>query len=432
MMSSIGPVNLSHIRHSPLWDERIFRVWPERQRDGALHIGSDTDEEGDKLEERGNDEQEEVQSDEPRERENDDEDEEVHSDEPDEGQHNDGEAAEGDAAAADGSSDVDDSSIWAPEENGESDDDMTRDDESYDDDYDALWDGSPVARAVSNPRSTRSDPGASQGEARRRQGYYTEFSRIGFFQYGQSALGGSKSEAALRIHVTVVMEFLDWNNSEVERWANKLVPAAASVDFFAEMVLERAEALPDFLVYLDTKHLAPDTQRNKLCKLQFVATWIMCLQRADDGKRRAKSIDIQEFITNVKVLRTMLKQRAPVCKDVSTTVLPPGGLHQLQDAVAAVSERLQYQFQEINVEDFACSRATYDLLLSCIASMLYVNGVQGRKGALGKLTLSDGSKMASEGHAMSTQFKTRHTFGFQPVSVTTPDDHAILNLYLTK
>lgn len=430
-MSSIGPVNLSHIRHSPLWDERIFRVWPERQRDGASPLSSDAEEEeevySDESEDRENDEEDEVvYSDEPEGRENEEE-KEVHSDEPQE-QDNDGDAEQGDAAD---SSDVDDSSIWAPTENGESDDDMTRDDESYDDDHDALAE-SPTARAVTNPRSTRSDPGASQGEARRRQAYYTEFSRIGFFQYGQSALGGRKLEATLRLHVTVFMEFLDWHNTEVERWANKLVPVEASVDFFAEMVLERADTLPDFVVYLEAKHLAPDTQRNKLCKLAFVATWIMCLHRADNGKRRAKSIDIEEFITNVKVLRTMLKQRAPVCKDVSTTVLPPGGLHQLQDAVAAVSERLQYQFQDISIEDFACSRATYDLLMSCIAAMLYVNGVQGRKGALGKLTLSDGSRMASEGHVMSTQFKTRHTFGFQPVSVTTPEDHAILNLYLTK
>lgn len=134
-----------------------------------------------------------------------------------------------------------------------------------------------------------------------------------------------------------------------------------------------------------------------------------------------KSIDISSlFLIFGNIAKNLKKQiKREDCNKtmkqlVSDRELPKDGLislvRQLRSEEAWITTFIQ-QFQSSPVLDKIC----YEKFLRILFASIYVFAPQGRVGGIADLKLQQGVELVETGQTMTTSFKTRYYFGYQPI-----------------
>jgi hypothetical protein len=94
---------------------------------------------------------------------------------------------------------------------------------------------------------------------------------------------------------------------------------------------------------------------------------------------------------------------------------PEGGLLQLQNVIR--TDKRQWVETLVRANSRPTNRSQYNRYMNLLSASLYCFSCQGRVGAIEDLTLSQGEELLLEGVVLSTKFKTRAKFGYQPVTL---------------
>jgi hypothetical protein len=175
----------------------------------------------------------------------------------------------------------------------------------------------------------------------------------------------------------------------------------------------------DYVTYLQNERImTPSTICGHLDALFHYFKWVAWHSDKRTSFKDDPITCVGDLIRSCR--RQALKQRRRDESDRSMRVqvvnmsLPPDGF---QGLLRILDGRTQWAFSCKDISAIDIDKRIYDDYLSVMFSNLYCKVPQGRVGGLMNIKLWQFTEIESQGHTMSTKFKTMSKYGLQPVVV---------------
>jgi hypothetical protein len=202
----------------------------------------------------------------------------------------------------------------------------------------------------------------------------------------------------------------------------------------------------DYALYLEnTKSFSASTVCNHLYDIIEVSRWVGYFRSTNDDLNCTIATDLPKinlggFDATAKAIRRAYgkKRKEQVSQislesEVANRRLPIEGLKTLIECVQGdmtwfngLKDRILKSDSE---NDFVLEEATYKHFMQLLFASLYVFSVNGRCGGIEDMRLMQGEELVHKGFANSKVFKTRSTFGYQPVTVS-KQSKRLLKIYV--
>ena len=141
--------------------------------------------------------------------------------------------------------------------------------------------------------------------------------------------------------------------------------------------------------------------------------------------RKLKGADYLGFFAVVKMMRKNISKRRreegsskSMQDEVYMRHLPEGGFPALQEVVLMEYLRLTREVEKELGEYGKIKKKTYNEVSQLVISAFYVLMPQGRVGGFEGLTMEHIPALLAQGHTLSTTFKTKAKYGYQPIIAT--------------
>jgi len=242
----------------------------------------------------------------------------------------------------------------------------------------------------------------------------------------------NKSDTNIKSILKRAVGFLGWFAKQ------NMSRKTATFELIKDFLKNYYECLPDYYVYLsEILRLKPSTVVNYNEDLLFFFTWFVMFR---EGRRESCYIKIPTLFAFNLLVKSMRKvytklrkvERSNAANSIEELIKarkwPKHGLAQLYKAVA--DEKRDWLRVLISSGCTIC-KSTYNMFMQLLGSSAYVSSPQGRIGAIENLTLNDVLTLilTDEESVLSDAFKTRASFGYQPVTGS-PIFLELLRVYL--
>jgi hypothetical protein len=239
---------------------------------------------------------------------------------------------------------------------------------------------------------------------------------VHYKRYLMTPMGGKFQEAQANQAIHQVTSWIQWTFQETKR--RQMVEG--EIEKFVKRVIIRKVGLLNGWCDAVCEELKASTVINYLNAVAKFAEWYTSFNPAH--LRHLRGADYLGFLGVVKMMRKELvkaRKREDSPKTMQDEVfklhLPEDGLPALQAEVLKDYERLKTELEEKNGR---VRKGIYNEFIQLVIAAFYVLMPQGRVGGFESLTMEHVDDLISQGHTMSTTFKTRAKYGYQPIIAT--------------
>jgi hypothetical protein len=222
--------------------------------------------------------------------------------------------------------------------------------------------------------------------------------------------------------------FINW--SYIKENKVPITPTVAKVSEWAGLLIgQKYDLLLQYSSFLQNQQrLAPTTVRNYISDIESCCVWVTVFAPSSFRQSVSSFEGITRVAQLVRTNQAQLNRRKrshiTMAEKVRLSQLPPGGLRDLQQAVAKElpwARSVRHQ----NIDDVA-----YGRFMQVMFAALYVFSPNGRQSGVVDIKLQQVDEFLAQYFTTSTQFKTHSKFGYQPVTLETIS-HELLSRYVT-
>ena len=211
-----------------------------------------------------------------------------------------------------------------------------------------------------------------------------------------------------------------------------------------KLIKENYHLLGEYAVYLEyEREIKTSTIGTIFSEISKAVKWHALFHQHRNKKFKVKPEELHGFNEVVKSLRKGFKRNSKLIKALSSLRnitynmhLPEGSssveqLRLLQNGITKNSEWVVAFERDLLSAPMQLEKGSYDNFMRMLFSAMYVFSAQGRVSAIQSLTYAQGSELFEKCMVLSSKFKTKGKFGFQPVVL---DGYAITlyNIYWCK
>lgn len=174
-------------------------------------------------------------------------------------------------------------------------------------------------------------------------------------------------------------------------------------------------AIQEYSTYLSEKRLlTPETIMNFMGDLVRCFAWMCLFAPADIKQPMGNNAGIANVVQIVRETQSSRQRRDrstshTLDEKVRLRLAPAKGLKELRDAVVSALPWTKKQKTWVKV--------SYQHFMEVLFSALYLFSPNGRPGGVQSLTLAQGNDLLEHAYTTTAEFKTRSTYGFQPVTI---------------
>jgi hypothetical protein len=247
----------------------------------------------------------------------------------------------------------------------------------------------------------------------------------GFRCFLRGILGGLNTESNADIIIMRMVLMIQWT-----RQIHSV--AVSTIDWLKELIKNKYIRVSDYADYmLDVRLRAPATIKVVMLNVKKLCTWFVTYRVGLPTCKPKYLIPMIDLLSSLSTkFRQMLKHdRSAVTVNtlISANKMPQNGMADLRGAVIQGIEWVEANQGVIVLAD---DKVVYETFLAVLICGLYVTAPQGRVGGLQSLTIDQIDELTSKGYALTNQFKTQSTFGYQAVVVAT-SMHKFVDIYMT-
>ena len=228
--------------------------------------------------------------------------------------------------------------------------------------------------------------------------------------------GGSFAESDAKQAVQRVAAWIEFTSQEV----NKRSIIGGEIKGFVKKAITRHFAVLDGWCDSLSRDKKAGTVINYLNAVAKFCLWYSVFNPAK--LKNMKGADYLGFSAVVKMMRKNLsksrkEQGNPKTMkyEVFMRHLPEGGFPALQEVVIKEYNRLKQEVEGRLKERSGVPKKTYNEFAQLAISAFYVFMPQGRVGGFEGLTMDKIPELLAQGHTLSTTFKTKAKYGYQPI-----------------
>ncbi len=243
--------------------------------------------------------------------------------------------------------------------------------------------------------------------------------------HAKATYGGGKSNETIKSLVFRVANFLCWTYHHIHK---SYLPVTQWCQWVSELLSTQYPVLAKYCSSLEMElQLMPSTILTYLSDTKYFMKWFSVFRTVGAPDLTSFSFDamacaVAKGYTKLRKNNTL--KHCSLEKAIQDRKLPEGGLEELQGIVRDAMHVEDWDQKEVTPKNY---REFVELVLAAI----YVFSAQGRFSAVSMLKYSQALEMLECGQAMSTEFKTNKTYGYQPVTLHSFSKN-LLTVYIEK
>jgi hypothetical protein len=256
-----------------------------------------------------------------------------------------------------------------------------------------------------------------------------QFKVSGYNEFSTGLVGGHKTPVEVNLAIKRVTHYLVWVYYKIykEEMDFKTINI---IDWLTTAITDHYDLLAVYANRMETvQGRRAATVVKHMSVLLYVARWVAHFKQRETNV----NINLTSYEMVVKAVNKAYTRKAKhdlTIRDmeyqITHRLLPQGGLKALMVCVIGDLNVIEEQGVEFNAID----KAQYNLFLELLFASVYVCAPQGRIGGLMNMKVKHNRDILLTGYALVKEFKTRITYGYQPVLIP-QEASSIYNIYVT-
>lgn len=240
--------------------------------------------------------------------------------------------------------------------------------------------------------------------------------------HAKATYGGGKKKESVKSLIYRVANFLCWSHLSIKQ---SHLDSADWTKWVTSLMATHYPVLAKYCASLEHEVLLmPSTILTYLSDMKYFMKWFSIFRTV--GIEAGNAFNFNAMACAVakgynKLRKNLTLRHRSLETAIEDRKLPAGGLEELQAIVRTTAPQ-----SIAAVEPDMLTPTTYRHYMELLLAAIYVFSAQGRFAAVSTLTNAQAQEMLDQGKVMSTDFKTNHTYGYQPVTL-----HAFSRMLLT-
>jgi hypothetical protein len=246
-----------------------------------------------------------------------------------------------------------------------------------------------------------------------------QFKDAGLSTYLTSSIGGGKNQLQINSIIKRTVDCILWCTGKIKDGETDLKENSI-LSLLKDLIFNHYRLILDYATFLEiSKVKAPSTVCNYFYEIASVSKWLKYFSSSD-----SRCVDLTGFNMVISSIKKSYKRKMKITRtdhDLAQCIqnrrLPINGL---RDLMKCIDQELCWAHSYFNSNNWqnTFDKDIFNRVMEILYASLYVFSAQGRKGGIEELKYQQGKIMLERGHANSTVFKTRATFGYQPCTLS--------------